>query len=267
MPADGDLGRAAGDADQGDLALGAGAATSGWWPSRRRRRRRSTRWPRMVSRSTDRLAGRRSRRTRWPPRPRPALTSGRNGSLARPGGVRRRRQRRRQGRSAGAWSWSGAAAVVPPVGQSAPPRSPPSSGRTTSSPTISRSTAGQRGHQQQQLPGPPAVTCGWVAMAAVTSPARPGRPWSLALPACSDDAAGLLQLEHGQDRCFRMSSSAAVRGVACVAARRVAGGGPPEPLVRLTDSGSSTDRGGPMRPRVGPLTRFSSRTRKSWISK
>src|SRR5918992_2421514 len=74
---------------------------------------------------------------------------------------------------------------------------PPSIGRTTSSPTISRSSATSAA-TSSSCRGPPAVTCGWVAIDA--SPhlrARAGRGRRRRRRARR--AAGLRQLEHGQD--------------------------------------------------------------------
>ena len=113
----------------------------------------------------------------------PVLTSGRNGSLpeaaAASDGVTD---------VDGLISWGavvvGAAAVVTAGGAVWVASVPPSMGRTTSSPTISRSTATSAA-TSSSCRGPPAVTWGWVAMGCVTSPARPGWPGPPAPPACS----------------------------------------------------------------------------------
>ena len=62
---------------------------------------------------------------------------------------------------------------------------------------------------------------------------------------------------------FPVSSSAEADTSALAAAESPVA--PSEALIRLTES-ISTERGS-MRPGSVPLTRFSSRTRKSWISK
>src|SRR5918998_555754 len=91
----------------------------------------------------------------------------------------------------------GAAATVVAGALAGASSVPPSIGRTTSSPTISRSSATSAA-TSSSCRGPPAVTCGWVAIDA--SPhlrVRAGRRRRRRRRARR--AAGLRQLEHGQD--------------------------------------------------------------------